>query len=82
MDQIQGWFIGLYAGLPVNIACASNYYVLYYFSKDYRIAFRKQINAISTKLIGREIIRIEGDVKITPMTVTLTNNSQVSTNKR
>ena len=75
VTPVDSWYIGLYAGLPVNAACAANYFVLYYFSKDYRIAFQRQLNIISTSLIGKSIVKTEGTVTIQPMTVTNTHGS-------
>uniref|UniRef100_A0AC35F5Z4 G-protein coupled receptors family 1 profile domain-containing protein n=1 Tax=Panagrolaimus sp. PS1159 TaxID=55785 RepID=A0AC35F5Z4_9BILA len=72
-DPISAWFIAAYAGLPVNIACSSNYFVLYYFSKDYRTAFRRQLNGITQTLFGKDIVSMEGDTRIQNITITNTN---------
>lgn len=44
--KIIHWFVGFYAGIPVNIASACNYYVIYFLSKDYRLVFKIQLEII------------------------------------
>ncbi|KAE9548930.1 hypothetical protein FO519_007857 [Halicephalobus sp. NKZ332] len=58
-----GFYVPLYSGITVNISCASNFYILYYFSIDYRVAFQRQLSFILGKKFDKiEIIRTNSSV--------------------
>ena len=43
----------VYFGIFVNIACASNYFILFKFSYDYQIIFKKYLNNICQLFVGK-----------------------------
>lgn len=40
------FYVPLYSGITVNISCAANFYILFFFSNDYRNAFKSQLQSI------------------------------------
>uniref|UniRef100_A0AC34FVG9 G-protein coupled receptors family 1 profile domain-containing protein n=1 Tax=Panagrolaimus sp. ES5 TaxID=591445 RepID=A0AC34FVG9_9BILA len=67
---ITYWYTGFYAGLPVNVACSCNYFVLFAFSKDYRIAFKRQINVYSMAIFKRDLVALDDNARIQKITTT------------